>query len=120
MENCALSEIIAFSKIFIASNSAVIMALVRSSRAPSSFIFSLQTGFTSVGFLSSGISSGMIGRNFPDVNKCSISSASACSQFVAFGPTCDFLYVIVDPSGLKFSGSDGKTGGKHGLGIGAS
>jgi hypothetical protein len=62
----------------------------------------------------------MMGRNVPDVNKRSISSASACSQFVAFGPKGDFLYVIVDPSGFRFSAPEGKTGGKHGLGIGAS
>ncbi len=64
----------------------------------SSFNFSLQTGFTYVGFLSSRMSSSMMGRTVPDVNKRSISSASACSHFVAFGPSWDFLYVVVDPS----------------------
>jgi hypothetical protein len=77
----------------------------------------MQTEFTYVGFLSSGMSSGMMGRNVPDVNKRSISSASACSHFVAVGPRWDFLYVIVDPSGFRFSGPEGETGGKHGLGI---
>ncbi len=99
-------------------NSAVIP--VGNLRAPSSFNFSLQTGFKYVGFLSSGMSSGMMGRNVPNVNMRSISSASDCFQFVAFGPTCDFLYVIVDPSGFRFSGLEGKTGGKHGFGIDAS
>jgi hypothetical protein len=61
-----------------------------------------------------------MGRNVPDVNKRSVFSASTCSQFVAFGPMWDFLYVIVDPSGFRFSGPEGKTGGKHGLGIGVS